>query len=163
VIGFWIAAAVALVATALAVTRRHPVHALLYLVVSLLAVAVLFLLLGAAFAAALEVVIYAGAIMVLFLFVVMLLDVGPPADDSTSGRTAPAAWLGPGLLAAILAGELAWIVRSSSSAHGAAAVDPAAVGRLLFGSWALGVELAGMLLLAALVGAFHLGRREDAQ
>lgn len=162
-IGFWIAAAVALLATALAVTRRHPVHALLYLVVSLLAVAVLFLLLGAAFAAALEVVIYAGAIMVLFLFVVMLLDLGPEAADSTRGRTAPAAWLGPGLLAAILAAELAWIVRSGSSAEGATVVDPAAVGTLLFGAWILGVELAGMLLLAALVGAFHLGRKGEAE
>jgi NADH-quinone oxidoreductase subunit J len=163
VIGFWIAAAVALVATLLAVTRRHPVHALLYLVVSLLAVAVLFLLLGAAFAAALEVVIYAGAIMVLFLFVVMLLDLGPEAAESTRGRATPTAWLGPGLLVAILAAELAWIVRSGSSAEGATAVDPAAVGELLFGPWILGVELAGMLLLAGLIGAFHLGRREEAE
>ena len=71
---FYIAGAVALVATILAVTRSNAAHALIYLIVSLLAVAVMFFLMGAPFAAALEIVIYAGAIMVLFLFVIMLLN-----------------------------------------------------------------------------------------
>lgn len=161
-IPFWIAAAVAVAATALAVTRRHPVHALLYLIVSLLAVAVLFLLLGAPFAAALEVIIYAGAIMVLFLFVVMLLDLRP-AREGGAASPGPRAWLGPGLLAVLLGAELAWIARTGADGAAPIAVGPEAVGRLLFGTWVLGVELAGMLLLAALVGAFHLGRRREAE
>ena len=73
---FWIAAIVALVATAMVITRLNAIHAVLYLIVSLLAVAVMFLALGAPFVAALEVIIYAGAIMVLFVFVVMLLNLG---------------------------------------------------------------------------------------
>jgi NADH-quinone oxidoreductase subunit J len=75
VILFYLASIVAVIATLLAITRRHAVHALLYLVVSLLAVAVVFYVLGAVFVAALEVMVYAGAIMVLFVFVVMMLNV----------------------------------------------------------------------------------------
>ena len=70
------AATIALVSTILALTRANAAHALIYLILSLLAVAVIFYLIGAPFAAALEVVIYAGAIMVLFIFVIMMLNLG---------------------------------------------------------------------------------------
>jgi len=76
IVVFYISAFIAIVATVLAITRRHPVHALLYLIVSLLALAVVFYLMGAPFIAALELIIYAGAIMVLFVFVVMMLNLG---------------------------------------------------------------------------------------
>src|SRR6185369_11040148 len=75
---FYILAATALIATLLAITEKHPVHAILYLVTSLFAVAVIFFLLMAPLVAAFEVIIYAGAIMVLFLFVIMMLDLGHP-------------------------------------------------------------------------------------
>ncbi len=75
IILFYIAATVALVSTILAMTRANAIHALIYLIVSLLAVAVIFYLIGAPFVAALEIVIYAGAIMVLFVFVIMMLQV----------------------------------------------------------------------------------------
>ena len=71
---FYVAAVVAVLATAMVITRANAVHALLYLVVSLLAVAIVFYVLGAPFAAALEVIVYAGAIMVLFVFVIMMLN-----------------------------------------------------------------------------------------
>ncbi len=74
---FYIAASVSVLATLRVITDLHAVHALLYLVVSMMALAVIFFLLGAPFAAALEIIIYAGAIMVLFIFVVMLLNQGP--------------------------------------------------------------------------------------
>jgi len=70
---FTVSAIITLITTALAITRANPVHALLYFVLSLLCMAVIFFTLGAPFAAALEVIVYAGAIMVLFLFVVMML------------------------------------------------------------------------------------------
>ena len=73
---FYMASVLALSATILALTRSNATHALIYLIVSLLAVAVLFFLMGAPFAAALEIVIYAGAIMVLFVFVIMMLNLG---------------------------------------------------------------------------------------
>ena len=73
---FYVAAAVAVLSTFLVVTGKNPVHALLYLVVSLFAVAMIFFTLGAPFAGALEIIVYAGAIMVLFVFVVMMLNLG---------------------------------------------------------------------------------------
>ena len=81
-VAFYIAAIVAIVSTVLTITRLNAVHALLYLIVSLLAVAVVFYAMGAPLVAALEVIIYAGAIMVLFVFVVMMLNLGKRAAIS---------------------------------------------------------------------------------
>ena len=93
---FYISGAVAIPSTALMITRLHAVHALLYLIVSLLAVSVVFYTLGAPFIAALEVIVYAGAIMVLFVFVVMLLNLGEQA--ARAERALPQALAcGPGL------------------------------------------------------------------
>lgn len=158
-IAFYVAAVLALVATARVVTSRHPVHALLYLVVSLLASAVIFYLLGAPFVAALEVVVYAGAIMVLFVFVMMLLDLGEEAAQRERLWLSPRVWLGPGVLAAALALETAWIAFAGAAGEGGAFVPAREVGLALYGPYLLAVEIASMLLLAGLVGAHHLGRR----
>jgi NADH-quinone oxidoreductase subunit J len=156
---FYIAAAVALISTVMVITRLNAIHALLYLIVSLLAVAVIFFTLGAAFAAALEVIIYAGAIMVLFVFVVMLLNLGPSATAQESQWFSLRAWLGPAILALVLVGELAFIIaRGSLRAPAAGPVEPKQVGVALFGPYLLGVELVSLLLLAGMVGAYHLGR-----
>ena len=155
---FYIAAAVAVISTMMVITRLNAIHALLYLIVSLLAVAVIFFTLGAAFAAALEVIIYAGAIMVLFVFVVMLLNLGPSASEQESQWMSPRAWIGPAILALVLVGELAFIIARSSLRAPAAAVEPNQVGVALYGPYLLGVELASLLLLAGMVGAYHLGR-----
>ena len=158
---FYLAAAVALVSTLLVVTRRNTIHALLYLVVSLLAVAVVFYTLGAPFVAALEVIIYAGAIIVLFLFTVMLLNVGRQAEGDEPPRLRPISFLGPGLLSAALLVELAVAISTGPAARtGVHAVPPRAVGLSLYGPYAIGVELASTLLLAALIGARHLGQRQ---
>jgi NADH-quinone oxidoreductase subunit J len=157
---FYIAAFVAVAATALAITRVNAVHALLYLVASLLAVAVVFYLLGAPFVAALEAIIYAGAIMVLFIFVVMMLNVGPATEKREHAWLTPRIWAGPALLSAILLGELLWL-GLSAPVEGQAAlqtIDSKSVGIVLLGPYLIGVELASMLLLAALVAAYHLGR-----
>ena len=156
---FYLASTVAVIATLLAVTRRHAVHALLYLIVSLLAVAADFYALGAPFVAALEIMIYAGAIMVLFVFVVMMLNLAEHSMEVERDWLKPKNWLGPGLLALILLGEL--FVCVSAIPHTSApavTVTPKQVGTSLFGSYWIGVELASLLLMAGLVGAFHLGR-----
>jgi len=166
---FTISAVIAIVATLLTITRANAVHALLYLAVSLLAVAMTFYTLGAPFAAALEVIVYAGAIVVLFIFVVMMLNQGPATIRQERAWLAPSAWIGPSILAAILFAELVWVVREAhvagtilnAASATAGATDPKAVGIALFGMYAVGVEMASLLLLAGLVAAFHLGRQDD--
>jgi len=157
-IAFYVAGALALLATLMAVTRKSAVHALLYLIVSLLSVAVTFYTLGAPFAAALEVIVYAGAIMVLFVFVVMLLNLGPRAEEQEKEWLRPAVWIGPAALATILVLEVLVLLLASPAGSVAGRVGPADVGAALYGPYVLGVELASFLLLAGLVGAYHVGR-----
>jgi NADH-quinone oxidoreductase subunit J len=157
---FYISGAVAVLATLLTITRLNAVHALLYLVVSLLAVAVVFFTLGAPFAAALEVIVYAGAIMVLFVFVVMMLNLGDQAVQRERAWLKPGMWAGPGVLAAVLLAEVVYLVSQSVAPAGAGTIiTPKQVGIALFGPYVLGVELASILLLGGVVGAYHLGRR----
>jgi len=149
------------IATILALTRLNAVHALLYLVVSLLAVAVALDTLGAPFVAALEVIIYAGAIMVLFIFVVMLLNLGQEVARAERWLLLPSTWIGPGALSAILIAELVYLVIAGTSATDRSlVVSPRRVGLALFGPYLLGTELASMLLLAGLIAAYHLGWRK---
>ncbi|MCC6346485.1 MAG: NADH-quinone oxidoreductase subunit J [Nitrospirales bacterium] len=157
---FYLSAVVAVLSTVLMLTRQHVVHALLYLIVSLLAVALVFFSLGAPFAAALEVIIYAGAIMVLFVFVVMMLNLGPGSGDPAGELRGFSQWIGPLLLAAVLLLELLYAVREMAVAPtGQGVIGPKAVGIALYGPYLLGVEMISFLLLAGLVGAYHLGRR----
>jgi NADH-quinone oxidoreductase subunit J len=156
---FYLAGVLAVIATLLAITQRHAVHALLYLIVSLLAVAVDFYALGAAFVAALEIMIYAGAIMVLFVFVVMMLNVAEHAMEVEYEWLRPRNWFGPSILTLILLGEVTYCIVSSPSTHAFTnTVSPKQVGVALYGTYWIGVELASLLLMAGLVGAFHLGR-----
>ena len=158
---FYLAAGIALLSTVLALTRTNAAHALIFLIVSLLAIAVLFFFLGAPFAAALEIVIYAGAIMVLFVFVVMMLNLSDVSREQERAMLDFSHWWLPGLLATVLLAELLFVllaVESESSVSSVRAVLPKEVGLSLFGPYVLGVELASMLLLAGLVGAYHLGR-----
>ena len=159
-VAFYIAAAVAVVATFMVITRLNAIHALLYFVVSLLASALILLLLGAPFAAAMEVIIYAGAIMVLFVFVVMILSVGPRPALQEGQRLLFEAWIGPSILTAVLLGELLYVMAGATGALiTPAQVTPAQVGASLLGPYLLGVELVSMLLLVGLIGAFHLAYR----
>src|ERR1700744_4346963 len=157
---FYLAATIAVFATLLAITRHHAVHALLYLVLSLLAGAVDFYVLGAVFVAALEVMIYAGAIMVLFVFVVMMLNVTGHAMEVEREWLHPRNWSGPSLLALLLLGELAYCIASSGAPMSPAnIVGPKQLGVALFRTYWIGVELVSLLLTAGVVGACHLGHR----
>src|SRR5580704_18283181 len=102
----YLEATVAVIATLFAITNYNPLHALLYLIASLLAVAMVFFTLGAPFAGVLEVIVYAGAIMVLFVFVVMLLNLGKTTVDQERRWLLPRTWIGPGLLSLVLLLEL---------------------------------------------------------
>lgn len=159
---FYLSALIALVATFMVITRVDAIHAVLYLIVALLALALVFFLLGAPFAAALEVIIYAGAIMVLFVFVVMMLNLGKEALSQERALLTPGIWLGPSILSAILLIELVVVLVGSEALKrdqamiGVSAKD---VGAALYGPYLLAVELASMLLLGGLVAAYRIGQR----
>ena len=157
---FYITAIIAVFSTLMVVTRVNIVHALLYLIVSLLAVAVIFFMIGAPFIAALEVIIYAGAIMVLFLFVIMILNLGEVSVMQEKQWLNPGIWIVPGLLSFILLILLLLVIKSGEQQlSGISVLTPAAVGTALFSSYILAVEIAAFLLLAGIVGASHLGKR----
>jgi NADH-quinone oxidoreductase subunit J len=158
-VAFYVAAVVAILATVMVITRLNAVHALLYLIVSLLSVAIVFYTFGAPFIAALEVIIYAGAIMVLFVFVVMMLNLGRETTARERIWFKPKMLIGPCILSAILTAEVTYLlVRAGAARQGAEFVGPKQVGMALFGPYLIGVELASMLLLGAIVGAYHLAR-----
>lgn len=156
---FYILAAITLLATGLCLTRKNPVHAVLYLVHALFALALLYFLLGAPLLAAWQVILYAGAIMVLFLFIIMLIE-PPVAETRTPGRAIR--WLPPAILSGLLlACGGALIAMDSAAADGVSPywLTPRDFGRALFESYGLAVEIISLILLFAAVGAFHLGRR----
>ena len=157
---FYIAASVAIVSTIMAISGRNAIHSLLYLILSLLAVSVVFYLLDAPFIAALEVIIYAGAIMVLFIFVTMMLNIG--IERKTEKKwLSPRMWIIPSILATILLIDLILTLKSVKMMP----VDkqiilPKQVGISLFSTYLLGVEIAGILLMAGVIGAYHLGSQK---
>lgn len=156
---FDIAAAVAVLSTLLVITRKSAVHALLYLIVSFFAVAVTFVILGAPLVAALEVIVYAGAIMVLFVFVMMLLNLGRASEQQERAWMRPSTWIGPAILSVILFIEIVIVsLRGRASEVQLRGITPKEVSISMFSTYLLGVEMASMLLLAALIGAYYLGR-----
>jgi NADH-quinone oxidoreductase subunit J len=158
---FYLASAIAVFATARVITHKDPMHALLYFVVSLVSLAVVLFTLGAQVIAPLMVMIYAGAIIVLFVFVIMILNLGPKASEQESRFLSPGIWVGPSILCGILLVQLIVVlVRGDGHVTGGAEISKEQVSVSLFNVYFLGVELASMLLLAALVGAYHLGKRE---
>src|SRR3989338_1921533 len=155
---FYTSSGIAIFATFMAMISRHAVHALLYFVLSALSLSLVIYNLGAPFAAALEVIVYAGAIMVLFVFVVMMLNLGQAAVEEERLLMTPNIWRGPALLAFLLLLELMFILYRQPSVSVPVAVDARQVGITLFGPYLLAVELASILLMAGLIGAYHLGR-----
>ena len=159
---FYVSAVVAVISTVMVITETHPVHALLFLVMSLLAVAVMFFTLGAPFVAALEIVLYAGAVMMLFLFVIMMLNLGSHAVEEERSLFDRGALVTGGLLGAVLIVEIFYIGWARSGQPvGLREIEPKAVGTALFGPYLIGVELASLLLLGGLVGAYYLGRHAE--
>lgn len=160
---FYISGAIAVFSSLMVITRMNAIHALLYLILSLLAVAMIFYVLGAPFVAALEVIIYAGAIMVLFLFVVMMLNQGPATVIQEKLLQKPSMWILPATMAAILFIEFLFIFVNVDYyiGEGANVILPKQVGISLFSTYLLGVELAGLLLMAGIIGAYHLGKQKQ--
>lgn len=160
---FYSCGLVAVLATVGMLFSRNPVHGLLYMIISLLSVAMIFFAVGAPFAGALEMIVYAGAILVLFVFVVMMLNLGDTVESMERAWMQPKNWIFPVVLSVILLIEVVSHLSGSSSHAMGQDVSPKQVGIALFGPYIMAVELASLILLAALVTAFHLGRRDDAE
>jgi NADH-quinone oxidoreductase subunit J len=158
---FYISSAVAILSTIMVITRYQPIHALLYLVVSFLAVASIFLSLGAPFVAVLEVIIYAGAIIVLFIFVVMMLNLGNDTAIQEKKWLQPKVWIGPSLLALVLLVEIIVLVlKGNDPTMQISVVEPRRVSVSVYGEYIIAVELTGFLLMAGIVGAAHIGKHK---
>lgn len=157
---FYLASIIAIISTILAITGKNAIHAILYLIISLLAISIIFYILGAPFVAALEVIIYAGAIMVLFIFVIMMLNVGMEKQLESKWLT-PSNWIFPSVLGAILLVAYVYAVyKMDFKTNILVSISPKQVGISLFTTYLLGVEISAFLLLAGIVGAYHLGRRK---
>ena len=164
-IGFYLLAIVAILASLRVITRTNPVHALLNMIVTLLALSGIFFALGAPFAGALEIIVYAGAIMVLFVFVVMMLNLGIQSTLEEESWLSSSAWAVPAGLAFIVGLTLFSLIGMK---HGFEGIMPAfigvepvtakMIGAKLFTEYLLLVEIAGFLLLAGLVAAYHLAK-----
>ncbi|HWX54122.1 MAG TPA: NADH-quinone oxidoreductase subunit J [Verrucomicrobiae bacterium] len=143
--------------------QRHPINSALSLVVVMASLSLIYLLLGAEFVAAIQVIVYAGAIMVLFVFVIMLLNAG--AEERTRGSHVALTLGGPAV--AVVAGLLTWIMVHSNPQLGAVAIGPSNFGetrlvaRLLFREFLLPFEVTSVLILIAIMGAVVLGRKES--
>jgi len=157
---FYICGAIAVIATVLAITRSNPVHAVIYLVNSFFALALIFYLLGAPLLAAWQLIIYAGAIMVLFLFIIMMLKLSPSSAEKGLVATA-GQWIPVVLLALALAGCTILLTGlDTTTVQGVPRwyASPRDFGYALFKEYALAVEIASFQLLFAAVGAFYIGR-----
>jgi NADH-quinone oxidoreductase subunit J len=164
---FYLFGALAVIASLLVIAQRNPVYSVLLLIASFGALSGLYVLLDAPFVAAIQIIVYAGAIMVLFLFVVMLLN-APHEDTQADERTHPMLRPGPMRFGAVLAlgliAELVWaLTRSmpSSTFPGNPVTSVQAIGRSLFTEYAFQFEVTSVLILVAMVGAVLMARRED--
>ena len=159
---FYLAAFFAIIASIKVISTHNTVHALLYLVVSLLAVAVCFYLMGAPFAAGLEVIVYAGAIVVLFVFAVMMFGLGTDETLNAPQVKGLGIWTGPVVIAAGLLIELIYVISHSGMQKQLTinVVDAKQVGILLYGPYLLAVEIASFLLLAGLLAGYHYAKPE---
>ena len=171
VVTFYLLSGVAIVASALVIGQRNPMYSVLLLIASFAALAGLYIQLDAPFVAVAQIIIYAGAIMVLFLFVVMLLN-APQEDAAEWDRAHPLRRPGVARFGAALAGvlilQLAWALMRVNeldapvgSQTGAATVSSVReLGRVLFDRHAFAFEATSILILVAMVGAVVLARRE---
>ena len=171
---FYLFSGLAILGSAAVIGQRNPMYSVLMLVASFGAMAGLFIQLDAPFVAVALMIVYAGAIMVLFLFVVMLLN-APREDaglwDQAHPLRHPAVTRFGGLLSAILIVELAWMLlrygglssQAGAPAGGASLASVAELGRVLFTQYSFAFEATSILILIAMVGAVVLARREGGQ
>ncbi|AEO08522.1 NADH dehydrogenase I chain J [Buchnera aphidicola str. Ak (Acyrthosiphon kondoi)] len=159
---FYICSFVAVISTFFVIIQKNAVYSLLYLIISLLSISGVFFSLGAFFAGSLEVIIYAGAIIVLFVFVIMMLNTSNEYDLKEENYLKPSFWIGPSILSLILLSSMiyATFFLKDKTIRGLL-IDSKMVGVNLFGPYVLLVELSSILLLSALIVVFHIGTEKN--
>jgi NADH-quinone oxidoreductase subunit J len=159
---FLVLAAVTVAGALSLILQRHPIHSALSLIVVMVALAGLYLLQGAEFVAAVQIIVYAGAIMVLFIFVIMLLNAG---EEERSNVSRLARFVGVPLGVVFLAEVAYWIARATSHAGVTPPemVSTRDLSLLLFREFVFPFELTSFLILIALLGALVLARREESE
>jgi len=159
---FFVLAALAVLGAVSLILQRHPIHSALSLIVVMVALAGLYLLMGAEFIAAVQIIVYGGAIMVLFVFVIMLLNAG---EEERTNFSKLATYAGIPLAVAMTGFIAAAIARSSGSlspaAQGGALTSTKALSMLLFNEFVYPFELTSFLILVAILGAIVLAQRES--
>ena len=163
---FYFLSFVGVLCALLVVFSKNPVHSVLYLILTFFAIAGHYLLLNAQFLAVVHVIVYAGAIMVLFLYVIMLLNLNQEAEPHHPAMLKIAATICAGLLLVILIGTLKGSGMLEPQTHTPSAEEVGLVknlGRVLFKEYLLPFEITSVLLLAAMVGAVMLGKSEKNQ
>jgi NADH-quinone oxidoreductase subunit J len=157
---FLILAAVTVAGAVSLILQRHPIHSALSLIVVMVALAGLYLLQGAEFVAAVQIIVYAGAIMVLFIFVIMLLNAG---EEERTNASRLARFVGVPLGIVFLLEVAYWIGRATSQLGSAPqeVVSTRDLSTLLFREYVFPFELTSFLILIALLGALVLARREE--
>jgi NADH-quinone oxidoreductase subunit J len=166
-IAFYLFGAIAIGASLLVIAQRNPIYSVLLLIGSFGALSGLYVLLDAPFVAVIQIIVYAGAIMVLFLFVVMLLN-APHEDTDFDERVHPLLRPGPmrfgAVLAILLAAELFWALTrggDTGAFPGGSVTSVSVIGKSLFTDYAFPFEVTSVLILVAMVGAVVLARRDD--
>jgi NADH-quinone oxidoreductase subunit J len=158
---FFFLAAIAVLGAISLILQRHPIHSALSLIVVMIALAGLYLLMGAEFVAAVQIIVYGGAIMVLFIFVIMLLNAG--AEERTN-MSKMAGWAGLPLAIALMGFLAAAVARSTDRvqavAQSGAPAPTKVVAGLLFQEFVYPFELTSFLILVAIIGAIVLAQRE---
>lgn len=165
---FVVAAIIALLGALLTVTAHNAVHALMYLVVTMMAIALIFFLIGSPFAAALQIIVYAGAIMVLFVFVTMMLHQGEKSLAAERQMYQFSSAKGALLLCLVLLGETLFMFSRFDFGHSVSGTGPHSIsvkqlGSKLYGDYQLLVVIAALLLLSALISAIHIARIQKNQ
>jgi len=158
---FYICSFIAVVSTFFVTIQKNAVYALLYLIISLLSISGVFFSIGAFFAGALEVIIYAGAIIVLFVFVIMMLNISDQSNLKEENYLQSIFYIGPIVLSLILFLSMTYAIffLKDQKIEGLL-IDSKMVGINLFGPYMLLVELSSILLLSALVVVFHVGTKK---
>lgn len=156
---FYILAALIIGSALMVVTRRNPVTAVIWLLVAFFGVAGIFALLGAHFLAAMQILLYAGAILVLFIFVIMMLNISPKSANWKMFSTRPLIFGSAALYLFAVLGLVLWFVKSTPVEMPVREGTIESVGRLLLTGYVVPFELTAVLILVAIVGAVSLSKR----